>query len=88
MLDKKLFFNLPIIILLTLHFRQGKKNKEQDRTTMVLRQALEVFYFWVNFAPLTRGTAACGYAALLSVMLSKGWMFAEGLSLTLETLIY
>ena len=55
---------------------------------MVLRQALEVFYFWVNFAPLTRGTAACGYAALLSVMLSKGWMFAEGLSLTLETLIY
>jgi hypothetical protein len=45
---------------------------------MVLRQALEIFYFWVNFAPLTRGTAACGYAALLSVMLSRGWMFAEG----------
>ena len=45
---------------------------------MVLRQALEIFYFWVNFAPLTRGTAACGYAALLSIMLSRGWMFAEG----------
>jgi hypothetical protein len=31
-----------------------------------------MFYYWVNFAPITRGTSATGYAALLGVILTMG----------------
>ena len=34
----------------------------------LLESALCLFYYWVTFAPLSRGTAACGYAALLAVI--------------------
>ena len=37
-----------------------------------LRVALEMFYLWVTFAPLSRGTAACGYAVFCAVLLSLG----------------
>ena len=40
---------------------------------------MEIFYFWVNFAPLTRGTAVCGYAVLSAVMLACGYTFSEPL---------
>jgi hypothetical protein len=33
----------------------------------------------VNFAPLTRGTAVCGYAVLSAVMLACGYTFSEPL---------
>uniref|UniRef100_A0A7S2SK19 Protein O-GlcNAc transferase n=1 Tax=Rhizochromulina marina TaxID=1034831 RepID=A0A7S2SK19_9STRA len=37
----------------------------------VLRQvadaALKFFFYWVNFGPLSRGSAACGYAAVLGI---------------------
>lgn len=39
---------------------------------VLLTRALELFYWWVTFAPLSRGTAACGYAALQSVVISAG----------------
>jgi hypothetical protein len=38
----------------------------------ILRTALELYYLWVTFAPLSRGTAACGYAGLCAVLLSLG----------------
>ena len=28
---------------------------------------LTIFYYWVNFGPLSRGTAACGYGTLLGL---------------------
>lgn len=33
---------------------------------------LEIFYYWVNFAPLSRGSAATGYSALIGCMASLG----------------
>ena len=45
----------------------------------ILKMSLEFFYFWINFAPLTRGTAACGYSVILSIMLSCGISFSQPL---------
>ena len=33
---------------------------------------LEIFYYWVNFAPLSRGSAATGYSVLLGCIASLG----------------
>lgn len=38
----------------------------------VTESALELFYYWVNFAPLSRGTSATGYAALYAIFLASG----------------
>lgn len=38
----------------------------------LLNRALQLFYWWVTFAPLSRGTAACGYAVLQAVLVSCG----------------
>lgn len=45
----------------------------------VMQQALALFYYWVIFAPLSRGTAICGYIALSAVALVCGSSFKEGL---------
>jgi hypothetical protein len=34
--------------------------------------ALTFYFYWVNFGPLSRGTAACGYIAFFALMLSIG----------------
>eukprot|EP01041_Mallomonas_annulata_P007228 gene7228-14744_t len=34
--------------------------------------ALEMFYFWVNYAPLSRGTSATGYAMLMACVVAMG----------------
>jgi len=44
---------------------------------VILRPALELFYLWATFAPLSRGTAACGYAALCAVLLAFGRKIAS-----------
>ena len=46
-----------------------KKGEVEDG---VLRAALELFYFFVIFAPLSRGTAATAYAVLYSVLAAVG----------------
>jgi hypothetical protein len=33
---------------------------------------LEIFYYWVNFAPLSRGSAATGYSVLIGCIASLG----------------
>ena len=38
----------------------------------VIDAALDLFYYWVNFAPLSRGTSATGYAALYACVLAMG----------------
>ena len=35
--------------------------------------ALAFYFYWVNFGPLSRGTAACGYLSILALMLSIGY---------------
>ena len=36
------------------------------------KRALEFFFYWVNYAPLSRGTSATGYAALMAFVISMG----------------
>ena len=43
----------------------------------VLRKAMQLFYYWVIFCPLSRGSAACGYAALLACIVSTGDYFDQ-----------
>ena len=45
----------------------------------ILKMSLEFYYFWINFSPLTRGTAACGYSLLQSIMLSCNLRFKNPL---------
>ena len=44
----------------------------ESHDVAVLRVAREMLYSWVTFAPLSRGTAACGYAVFCAVLLSLG----------------
>eukprot|EP00597_Dinobryon_sp_UTEXLB2267_P007522 CAMPEP_0170087962 /NCGR_PEP_ID=MMETSP0019_2-20121128/22325_1 /TAXON_ID=98059 /ORGANISM="Dinobryon sp., Strain UTEXLB2267" /LENGTH=707 /DNA_ID=CAMNT_0010305907 /DNA_START=423 /DNA_END=2546 /DNA_ORIENTATION=+ len=48
----------------------GPVQDEQVRD--VLSRALELFYYWVNLTPLTRGSSACGYGAIYAAVLSTG----------------
>jgi hypothetical protein len=43
----------------------------------VLAAAMDLFYYWVNFAPIARGTSATGYASLYSSVLAAGHVFTE-----------
>jgi hypothetical protein len=54
------------------HADNDNDDNIQKATQRVLRRSLELFYYWVNFAPLTRGTSATGYAALLATVLVMG----------------
>ena len=45
----------------------------------IVKSALSMFYYWVNFAPLTRGTAATGYAGLLASIVSTGKRYRTNL---------
>lgn len=38
-----------------------------------------MFYYWVNFGPLSRGSAACGYIVLSGLMAAAGWRLTEPL---------
>lgn len=40
---------------------------------------LTIFYYWVNFGPLSRGSAACGYIVLSGLMAAAGWRLTEPL---------
>ena len=44
------------------------ENNEEKKET-IIKLSLELFYYWVNFAPLTRGTSATGYASFLSFVI-------------------
>eukprot|EP00596_Hydrurales_sp_CCMP1899_P002773 CAMPEP_0119045292 /NCGR_PEP_ID=MMETSP1177-20130426/38746_1 /TAXON_ID=2985 /ORGANISM="Ochromonas sp, Strain CCMP1899" /LENGTH=275 /DNA_ID=CAMNT_0007016819 /DNA_START=1 /DNA_END=828 /DNA_ORIENTATION=- len=61
-----------------LEFYATSHMKNPDQTLIfsikqaVTRHALGLFYYWVNYAPLTRGTSATGYAILYSAILAIG----------------
>ena len=47
---------------------QSEQALNQDSTKLaVVRNALELFYYWIQLTPTTRGSALAGYAALLAV---------------------
>ena len=45
----------------------------------VLKLALKFFYVWVVFAPLSRGSAVCGYACLHGIILTAGFKISKSL---------
>jgi hypothetical protein len=44
---------------------------------ILFQKAFEIFYLWIVYAPLSRGTAGCGYAVLISVLMSCGITLRE-----------
>ena len=50
-----------------------------------------MFYYWVNYAPITRGSSATGYAGLYAGLLAAGRSFAhrvaEGIQLDWEAML-
>jgi len=49
-----------------------RSKKRVDSEAAVRRAALGLFYYWANFGPLTRGSSAAGYTALVAVLLTAG----------------
>ena len=43
------------------------------------RYSLKFFYYWVSFSPLTRGSAAAGYAALVAILRFGGYGVQGGM---------
>lgn len=39
---------------------------ENIRREAIAKYVLELFFYWINFTPITRGTSATGYAAILA----------------------
>ena len=37
-----------------------------SRRDAIAKHVLELFFYWINFTPITRGTSAAGYAAILA----------------------
>ncbi len=60
--------------LLTLEARR-KPGPDPDK---FMDLALAFYFYWVNFGPLSRGTAACGYVAFFALMLSIGFEIQVG----------
>jgi hypothetical protein len=46
------------------------QTRSEDAADEVFRTALALFYYWVNFAPISRGTSATGYMALYASVLA------------------
>ena len=65
-------------------------NEHQKRQDDVLRLGLKLFYYWVNYAPITRGSSATGYVLLYSISLATGFEFVnsvpEGVQLDWEAM--
>jgi tetratricopeptide (TPR) repeat protein len=47
--------------------------------SQLLDEALTLFYYWVNYAPITRGTSATGYAALYGCIVVAGYEIESNL---------
>jgi tetratricopeptide (TPR) repeat protein len=42
-----------------------------------LFHGLQLFYYWTNFSPLTRGSAFCGYGVLFAIALAFGYQISS-----------
>jgi hypothetical protein len=61
---------------------QRQPAPDLDRFTEL---ALTFYFYWVNFGPLSRGTAACGYIAFFALMLSIGSRLARRSALAISS---
>jgi hypothetical protein len=50
--------------------RKVQAQAQAEAEAVALQAALRMFHLWVNFAPLSRGTAACGYTMLQAAVLA------------------
>eukprot|EP00752_Nemacystus_decipiens_P001790 g1729.t1 len=55
----------------------GETETQEDKEDTVCDLILTMFYYWVNFGPLSRGSAACGYIVLSGLMAAAGWRLTE-----------
>lgn len=53
------------------HMTPSSCNIRETTQSQLMREALRLFFYWVNFAPLTRGSAMCGYAAIMAVIVAS-----------------
>ena len=44
-----------------------------ERKEEIVSLVLKLYYYWVIFAPITRGTALCGYAAISAILQAAGF---------------
>ena len=59
-------------IALTATFKEVISSIQNGSAQKVRNAALELFYYYVNFAPLSRGSAVTAYAVLNSILLANG----------------
>lgn len=45
-------------------------DEKDEELNEIIDNCLSIFFYWVNFGPLSRGSAACGYVVLNSLLLS------------------
>lgn len=55
----------------------GEAGTQETKDDTVCDLILTMFYYWVNFGPLSRGSAACGYIVLSGLMAAAGWRLTE-----------
>ena len=53
--------------------------RNNESGDVLLRAALELFYYWSNFGALTRGTSAVGYVSISAVLLAGGFEVSKNL---------
>lgn len=54
------------IIAVLIAMKTNDKDKAESRSAALSTHVLELFFYWVHFTPITRGTSASGYAAILA----------------------
>jgi len=65
--DKELDACWKKIVILVLT-RKGEKGEDKD----ILTAILGMMFYWYNFMPLSRGTAACGFVLLFALLATLG----------------
>ena len=58
-----------IMLLLVGHNAMSEEENQRNQDAL-LQASLKFFFYWTNFSPLSRGSALCGYAAIMAVMLA------------------
>ena len=77
--DGEMRANFASMMHLLIEVSSGGGGGSDSPPPQLLHCCLEVFYFWVVFAPLSRGTAICGYEMMSALALACGWRFSRQL---------
>jgi hypothetical protein len=60
-------------LLALISMKNDKDNKDDSHKQETVLQSLKLYYYWIVFAPLSRGTALCGYAMLSAILQAAGY---------------